>query len=229
MKLWPLIALASTLSGGAAVFTFDSSSLNLQIPDNDPSGILQVRDVPETGIIYNIRISLQIDGGSNGDNFVYLSHGGRTAILLNRVGRDADNPSGYTDPGMNITLGSSGNVDMHTYRQAIFGNDSTAIGGPLTSDLLDPTLTLAADGRTTSPLSVVTSDPRNATLSQFVGKEMSGEWRLFVADLDGGSVGTLKGWSIEVTTVPEPAETATITAAILLCGVVFLRHRRGDN
>jgi subtilisin-like proprotein convertase family protein len=222
MKFAPLLTLATALSAPGAVFTFDFTGMNTPIPDNNPSGISDQRSVLDTGIISSVKLTLGVNDGSNGDLYVYLVHNDRISIILNRPGKSESLPGGYNDPGLNITFADGAEAgDIHVYRQTIFGSDEVALGGPLTSDIAGP---WAPDGRAVSPLSVTTSSPRNAMLGVFSGQELSGEWTIFVADMASGSAGTFTGWKLEITTVPEPAETVLFTG-IGLIGVVLLKRK----
>jgi subtilisin-like proprotein convertase family protein len=179
MKIAPLIFLASSLSAPAAIFSYDFSGINASIPDNNPSGLSNNQSVNDTGIIREIQITLNINSGANGDLYVYLAHDDRISILLNRVGKSTDLPGGYNDPGLHLTIADSAESgDIHTYRQTIFGNNDTSLGGPLTTDLAGP---FQPDGRAVSPFTVTADSARTAKLNVFTGQQLSGTWTLFVA------------------------------------------------
>jgi len=221
MKIAPLLILTSALSARAAIFSYDFSGINATVPDNNAAGVSNSQNIADTGLIREIQLTLNIQGGSNGDLYVYLSHGDHLAIIMNRVGKSADLPEGYNDPGIHLTFAdSAASGDVHTYRQTIFGNDETPLGGPLTTDIAGP---FQPDGRAVSPFSVTTDSARTAPLSVFTGQQMSGSWTLFVADVNTGNTATLASWSLEVSTVPEPLSTAAIGAA--LCSFALLRRR----
>jgi subtilisin-like proprotein convertase family protein len=214
LRLLGLAALAATAPAFGAVFTYNFGSEGVTIPDNSPAGVTDTQTVSLTGVIYEIAVRLNIAGGSNGDYYAWLVHDDRISILLNRPGRSAEMPDGYNDPGLNVTFSNSAsNGDIHVYRGTLFGNETTPLGEPLNSS---ETGLWAPDGRNTSPLTVTTSSPRTATLAAFNGQEASGEWTLFVADVNGNNVGTLMSWGMEITLVPEPAEVALSSAALLV-------------
>jgi hypothetical protein len=131
---------------------------------------------------------------------MYLQHGSSLAVLLNRPGVDVGNPTGYSDPGMQLTFDdNASNGDIHVYRQTLFGSDSVPLGGPLTDSIAGP---WQPDGRTTSPLSVATGDPRNATLGVFNSTSLAGSWTLFTADLATGHQSMLQSWTLNIKYLP---------------------------
>jgi hypothetical protein len=55
----------------------------------------------------------------------------------------------------------------------------------------------------------------------------NGTWTLFVADVSGGSISTINGWSLEIIPVPEPINVALgIFAAVGLSLSAFKAGRR---
>lgn len=178
------------------------------IPDGNPSGWVDAQVVVGSSIttIEDITISLDIAGTYNGDLFVTLQHSSGFAVLLNRVGRDGGTTFGYDNDGFDVTLNDLGG----------FGNIHTQdSGGGLLSGMF------GSDGRTTDPSLVVTGDAPTALLSSFVGLDANGSWVLFAADLSGGDVATVNGWSMEITGVPEPG-----TTSMLLLSALALAARR---
>lgn len=218
-----IATLLAALPASAAVFTFDMPGEGSAIPDNSPSGITDTRTIDVPGIIRDIMVTLQIDGGFNGDYYASLSHDSGFTVLLNRVGRTAENPEGYSDPGLNITFQHNApSGDVHVYRETLFGNHDTALGGPLTAADAG---TWAPDARNVSPLTVTDATPRTATLASIYGRDQQGEWTLFVADMNGNNSGMLVSWGVEITVVPEPAEMAVAIGAGLFA-FALVRARR---
>jgi subtilisin-like proprotein convertase family protein len=209
---------ASVLAAGSAwgqpTFNVSQSyTINSAIPDNDSTGLAITESFSAPGLISisQLTVSLDITGGENGDYYAYLVHDTGMSVLLNRVGRDSGNSFGYADAGMNITLddtASSG--DIHVYQLTLNPG-----GGQLTG-------TWQPDGRTIDPSLSLTSSPRTAPLSDFDGLDPNGNWTLFIADVDPGGVGTLQGFSLNVTGVPEPG-----TVWLLVLGGISLVVGRG--
>ena len=209
-----LIKIAAGLVAGlltasaACADTFMLTDISLAVPDDSALGCstnLTVSGVE--GIIENISVSLDIgavdgDYAYNGDLYVYLSHGDDLAVLLNRVGKTSSNAYGYGDNGMGVT----------------FVNDSYIMGlGGATEDsdihihsVSEEIDICVADGRTTDPDSVLDSDLRLATLDEFVGTDANGEWTLFIADMSQGGLAQVNNWSLNITTIPEPATMAIV-------------------
>jgi subtilisin-like proprotein convertase family protein len=187
-------------------------TVNQTIPDGDPSGLantqtLDFSSIPNFSFITDLTVTLNISGGFNGDYYAYLvNNTGGFAVLLNRVGKTASNPVGYSDSGMSITLSDASPNNIHTYQTV-----SNPGGGTLTG-------TWAPDGRNVDPSVVTDTSPITSTLGSFDNTSPSGTWTLFLADLDYGEQGTLQNWTLTVTAVPEPS---SITLGILGLGVCF--------
>lgn len=194
--------------------------VNLPIPDNNASGIASTRDFTSPiALIGDVNVTLDITGNFNGDLYAYLTHESGFAILLNRVGRTADNELGYSDAGVRITLDDSApNGDIHNYRLTLSGNANAPITGPLTG-------VWAPDARSNDPGLVKDSDPRGPfVLHSFYNQNPNGKWTLFVADLSPGGTSTLNSWGLEVSAIPEPTTWALIGVGSLM--LLAMRKRR---
>jgi subtilisin-like proprotein convertase family protein len=168
--------------------------MNAAIPDNSTLGLASRVEVPSNvGLVTNVRVSLVVTGGWNGDLYCYLSHGPQLAVLLNRVGRATDNTGGYGDHGFNATFDDGApNGDVHVYRLALNGSQTPPLVGPLTNSW-------APDGRAVPPHAALDTDPRTALLDAFQGASAGGAWTLFIADLQSFDHSTLVSWTLEVT------------------------------
>jgi subtilisin-like proprotein convertase family protein len=204
---------------------------NKTIPDGGNSGTFDSQSISSAiSQIGNVTVSLNIAGTGpsgtgmfNGDIYATLVHDTGFSVLLNRTGRTATSPLGYSDQyGFNIQLSDTGaQGDVHVYRATLFGNNTTALSGQLTGNW-------QPDARQTDPAVVVTTDPRTAFLSSFDGLDANGTWTLYVADLEPGGAGTLASWGLQITAVPEPGQFAAATGALLLAwGIWSRRHRTG--
>ena len=210
-------------SGNTATCGFDVTvvlgyatniSVNYTVPDDSPLGVVSTMNITTPiGSITNVKVTLNITNGYNGDLYAYLVHQSGFAILLNRVGKTVSNPFGYGDPGFNVTLDdAAANGDVHDYRVTLFGNAVTPIGGPLTG-------AWAPDGRNVNPLTVLDTDPRTAFLGSFQGLDPNGQWTLFVADLSAGDVSKLVSWGLEIQgSYAAPAITVQPQDASVECG-----------
>jgi hypothetical protein len=206
-----LVTAGLMASTHAAVYTFSSGFANGGvIPDGNPTGWTDTRSLSGEvagSTIQNLTVSLNVSGGWNGDLYAYLSYtpssgsGSGYAVLLNRVGRvsSTSNPFGYGDTGFSITLDdSSGYNDIHAYQNY---SPSFNGSGQLTS-------TWQTDGRNTDPATVSFTDPRTTSLANFRGLNANGTWTLFFADMVTGDQSTLQSWSLNISTIPEPANVA---------------------
>lgn len=215
-----VVLLALWAAGRAGADFTESWDGSQALPDNDPSGWTYTF-TPSAPVadVTDVNVTLQIDGGFNGDLFAYLVHAGGYAVLLNRTGRDTGLIYGYSDPGFSITLDDEaplvGGVtapDIHVYQSLSPSYDGN---GRLTG-LWQP------DARTADPASVVAGSPRTAYLSSLDGLTSDGSWTLFLADMSPGGVSTVEGFSIDVTQIPEPSALGLAFAV----GLVAWRIRR---
>jgi subtilisin-like proprotein convertase family protein len=209
-----LLSTVLLLSGPAAYGDTFSFTDNLAIPDGEPAGVSDVQAI-STSItqITSLQVSLNIAGNFNGDLYCYLQYDGTLSVLLNRVGRSVSNPFGYADSGFAVTFSdTAANGNIHTYQLETI----PANGTPLTG-LWQP------DGRTTSPATVLNTDPGTANLSQFNGLNPNGNWTLFVADLSPGGTSELLGWQLTVNPVPEPSGSVLMLIGL---GVLLLKPFR---
>jgi hypothetical protein len=180
------------------------------IPDGDLSGLaLMINPNTQVGVLTEVSISLETEGGWNGDLYAYIWHAGEITVLLNRTGRNSTNPAGSGASGFSLILEDSATTDIH----GISGSTGIKVAG-----------TYQPDGRNVHPLSVMDNDTRSTNLGTFTGDNAAGEWRLFVADVAPGGTASVTGWTVKLTgeVVPEPA-TASLGA---FAALLFLRRRR---
>ena len=224
----------TALFGAVETFTFTGPPLSLTPIDAQPAGVVDVRTVSSSiGTLTDVNVYFrlvnpEVAGANNGDYLVTLSHEGGYSVLVNRVGRkDGADPTstfGYSDNGFSVTLDDDAPAgDIHAYRLQLAPGGSHET--PVDPGFLNPlTGVWAPDGR--HPLDgSLASTTRTAMLGQFVGKFASGEWSLFVADLNGGGTANLVEWSLTLTgtAIPEPAPMAAVIG--LTCSVWVLVRR----
>jgi subtilisin-like proprotein convertase family protein len=216
MKLFfYVLALTAALLGSATVQAVTVSNLvNQAIPDGNPAGMsstITVAGIAEP--IADVTVDLRMSGGYNGDIYAYVSFGGSSVVLLNRVGKTTTDPFGYTDIGFNIRLDDQALTDIHNYG----GNGGLTLTG-----------NWQPDGRTADPQNVLDIDPRTTALSLFNGMSPNGQWTLFVADMAGGdgATMTLVDWGLDIAVVPEPANVSWLLPCAFLCARFLVRERR---
>jgi len=216
-----VIGLLLALAGPARGDIVQTYSTGFQnggvIPDNNLSGWADTRTVDGAGAISDLSVTLNLSGGWNGDLYAYLVHDTGFTVLLNRVGRQTGNASGYGDSGMNVVFSAAGvNGDIHL-------NGGAGV----------PSGSYMPDGRNISPLATVgifDAAERTALLSSFTGLNPNGSWTLYVADLSGGEQSTVTSWGLDigVASVPEPGSMVEgALAALFLGGVIGFYRLKG--
>jgi len=224
LGLFPVLASALTAHAQnfeTYTFTTFGGQPSLAIADGSGSGVSDLRRLSSSiTSIGSLTVSLNISGEFNGDLYAYLRHDSGFSILLNRPGRTADSPSGYGDSGLNITLSDFVTRDIHSYRAVV----TPAAGSPLTGNW-------QPDGRNVDPTMVLDSTARTATLSSFAGLSASGDWTLFLADMQSGGTSALESWALEVfaVPVPEPYQYGLVVGAGLMGFVVWRRLARSPG
>lgn len=198
--------------------------LDVAIPDGDPYGLSDTVTLagfsPDTRV-EQVAVTLDIEGGYNGDLYAQLTHETGFVVLLNRVGRQSSGllPFGYGDAGLQVTLADSAPADVHQYRLTLGGNHTTPLSGPLTG-VWQP------DGRAVDPAYGDAGHSRTALFDSFTDLDPNGDWTLYLLDAEPGNEATLKSWTLQVTLVPEPEETALV-AGLMLLGVAGFKRLAG--
>ena len=212
------ILIGILLAGAASSTTaalYNYTGPAYAIPDGNINGVFSTIAVSGAGLsLSDIKVTLDVSGGFNGDLYAYLSYSGNSVPLLNRVGVGTINGGtafGSTGSGFTVTLGSTG-TDIHWTSGTLNGN-------------------YLADGRAIDPLSGAMNFNADGTRNlngTFGGADPNGTWTLFFADMSGGGTATLNGWGLDITAVPEPKEWGLLAAAGLLisCGLHTCRVRR---
>ena len=174
------------------------SSLNQAIPDGSTAGLSDNRSITSTiANLAAVRVKLKITGRYNGDLYAYVRHANSQTtnfcVLLNRSGRSASTGTGYSDAGFDVTFDHTAANDIHLYRNY----SVPPAGNPLTG-------TWQPSGRKVDPFLVLDTSSRTAGLNSFKDTTGSGEWTLFVADVDSGATNMLVSWELELigTTLP---------------------------
>lgn len=227
-----LLCVGTLLPAAGQVYFSETFNTGFQgggaIPDGSLNGWSDTRTVAGAAGSWNvtdIRVTLELSGGYNGDLYAYLSFGGESAVLLNRVGVGESNGDvfGYADAGFSITLSAAGANNVHFYQDFSPGFDGS---GRLTG-------TWRPDGRAIDPLSppaLFDSASTSQDFSRFTGFDPNGQWTLFVADVSaGGGQTTMTGWGLEIMAMPQVPEPGTITLLSLgltVGGFVAWRRRR---
>ena len=164
-KLAPaVLALTLCASAHGGLYTFNYG-VNAAIPDNSIIGLTDAHAISGLNSPFtDIRVTLNIPGGFNGDLYGYLRlNNSPLVVLVNRVGMTSGNPDGYPNSGMLVTLTAAATAqDIHSYQNFIPEYNTS---GQVTG-------TWQADGRT-NPL-----DTSRGSLSYFNGLDPNGTWKI---------------------------------------------------
>ena len=227
-KLLSGVLLAASLPAGAATITQDFNAGfanggtvadgNL-VPWSDTRPIMGAPGETITSVL----VKLYVAGGYNGDLYGYLSYGGQTVPLLNRVGVGSGDAFGYADAGLYVTFNDAASDDIHFYQNV--GGWTIANGAAWQPDgrLVNPVTGLPAefDALGTRKLSV------------WNGADPTGDWTLVLSDVVlGGGAATVQSWGLQITTapVPEPGTWAMlVVTAGGVCGHWLRPRRRGRS
>jgi subtilisin-like proprotein convertase family protein len=181
------------------------------IRDGNPTGWANTVVVNETlPYVGHVNVNMNVSSGYNGDLYAYLSHGGVLVPLLNRVGTGI---SGTSEPQFSFGFSTSG-----------FNNIT-----------LDDNATLGSIHTVEFPQANQSYQPDHYSggnsLVNFNGLTANGTWTLFFADLSGGEISTVQGWSLNVTasTVPEPVNVALVVFGGAFGLVTLVRSRKLQN
>src|SRR5262245_61897702 len=192
-KFWRAFAMAVVMAGtsratppslpGLQTVSATSTDGPIPIPDNNPSGVLLSLTLPGlTGSIVDVDVGVDIQHASPGQLRIQLMSPSGTLVTLssNTGGNNADAFAGvlFDDQAPAPTAGASAaNVRNFTY----------APGTPIGT--VQPE----------QPLGVLLGEPAAGTYG------LSSTWFLLVRDESGGTSGTLRSWSLAVSTVPTGA------------------------
>lgn len=201
-----ILALATLPAMGGLIYSSgdvngSGTSLNTAIPDANATGVAFNLNVSGAGSsLSGLTVTLNVSGGYNGDLYAYLSCNGTLVTLLNRVGT------------------GSGDAIQNTFGYATAGFNNVTLSDAGTGGNIH---------NVSNPGSLVAYTADGGSLASLYGGNPNGTWTLFFADLSGGNVSTLNGWSLDITAVPEPVNMAVgIFSALLGGGALAARWRR---
>jgi hypothetical protein len=221
------LGLASALAlPAAASAQITLAGLGGPVPDDTPAGLSLPISVTDDFTVTDLTVSLTWpdtatfgttvrDGHTwAGDLVATLTYDDglgtiRTATLFNRLGKTSPvSGSGYSADLTGTYTFADGGADLWA-AAAI----ATALPGSVPNAVYQP-----ADNAFNFAAS--TADPVSLT-DTFSGLSSRGTWTLTLADMAGGEIGALEGWSLTLVPAPGPAALAALGALTF-----FVRRRR---
>jgi subtilisin-like proprotein convertase family protein len=192
-----------------------AAALNLAIPDDAYTGALgsmtpstiNVAAVGTEQVISDVTVTIALDHTFVGDLTIKLqSPSGTIVTLLNRPGLfTADNgvqtggDSSNLSASFPITYDDAASDSAEDMGQGLLDNEVIGDPGNGSPDTYVPD----ADGA------------NNDFFATFKGENPNGTWTLYIADSAPGATGALQQWSLEITTVPEPASGVLAMMALV--------------
>jgi len=214
------VLLASAAVSRAGTFSFSNTTpIAINDTGNPPTlGSLYPSSIAVSGLDFQTisHLTITLDGLSHtfpSDlDIILAGPGGQLSMLMSEVGGNTRFP--VTD--LTLTLDD-------------LAATSLPIDSILTSGTFKPTRqlpTLSFEFPNPAPAG---SSSAPAALSVFDGTDPNGTWNLFVVDESTPDSGTIsRGWSMEVTTVPEPGnlQFAALAVGCVVAIRMWRRHKR---
>lgn len=158
-------------------------------------------NVPDSAPVADVYVTVDLAHTWVGDLQMSVSHGGNTAILVDRIGwagAGAGDSSNYNG-AYRFDSDEAGDIWLEA------GNGTSAYDlAPGTYDTSDPI-----------------SGAGNAALDVFDGMDSAGDWTLSIVDNFNFDTGDVNSWTLGVLPVPEPASLSLLA----LGGLALLRRR----
>ncbi len=175
-------------AGGGTPVTYESFP-NASLPDNNPAGVSDTITVPDSAVITDVDVALQVTHTWVGDLCVTLVHQptGTTVDLIQRM--DEDPPAG-------CHLGAPFGCAENNFDIVL--NDGGA-GGPIEDQCVF---------NLSSPPGYVPNNP----LAVFNTLDSAGDWTLTVSDNALADFGTFDSWSLIITSGDGPGPCDSLCA-----------------
>jgi len=197
MGILPLSEATIYYAGSLSGDVSGGSITSGTIQDGNPAN-LTVNTMTVSGMdpgLANLTVNLDISGGMNNGLYGYLIAPNGVAVMLINQPGYAVDGFGATGSGMNISLVSSGGGN---------GNIQSETSGSALSGTYNSA----------------------ASFTSWNGIDPNGTWTLYFSDtIAGGGNATLNGWSLDMTSVPEPVNVALGMFAVFALGASVIRRR----
>lgn len=217
-----LLLVASPVLAGYSNFSA-GPGLGVAVPDDAYNGTLgsmashSIGVAGQPAIIDDVNVTISMSHTWIGDLTIkLLSPGGTMVTLLNRPGLVvADNGTSCCGRSDNLTFALPITYDdAATLSAEAMGLNSTAnnVGDGAVGTADGSIFQSAPDGAQAG---------HNNMLTALNGSNPNGTWTLYIGDSASGDLGTLNGWTLSISAVPEPA-----TIALLGLGALAMIRRR---
>jgi len=206
--------------GRADTFSFsNTNSIAVNDTGTPPTtGSLYPSSISVSGLNFQTisHLSITLDGLTHSFpsdlDIVLAGPGGQLSMLMSEVGGD----SKFSVSDLTLTLDD-------------LAANSLRITSALTSGTFKPTRQFPTLGFQFPSPAPAGSSSAPASLSVFNGTDPNGTWNLFVVDESSPDSGTIfRGWTMNITTVPEPGNLEFAALAVG-CVVAIRRWRRRER
>lgn len=197
-----VIVMVLFASWGAPLATGQTSYSGggFAIPDNDANGASSIINVPDNNITNSFRIGITMSHTQIGDLVARLQHGATTVFLFRQVGWTTvtPGPGDTSDLGGTYDFFDTASVRLIDIAMTLSDNQVIPSGSFRATNN-----TFNGNGPPTfSGETVVSLD------GAFVGTNINGAWTLTIADIGLFDTGSVSGWSVTFSTIPEPTTIA---------------------
>jgi hypothetical protein len=204
--------IACLASAGHALADLYSGGGPIVIPDNLPAGGSSTLSAvnllnPTIFTFDSVTIVVSTTHTWIGDLTVTLTSPGGTSVQL------------FRRPGT-AGVGNSGDWLAGTYTFVLSGG--IAMPNTNTNTIPGSSYNITSNPGSTQ----IIPAPNPNTYTAFTGQNLNGTWTLNISDNAGGDTGAISGWSMNISSIPEPTTAALLLLAVGGLGAAAWRKRK---